>query len=122
MVLCGATRARDFHFRGRVADSLDAFLFPPSSSYDRRTLSHMLRHKSTSRASSHVTEDAEEGITERVEDPSDSEVTQPRKKVRWDGNVDTPDEEETEESSTTDVVEKVSHHLYQNFTAGSAVS
>lgn len=82
----------------------------------------MLRHKSTPRASSHVAEDAEEGITERVEDPSDSEDTQPRKKVRWDGNVDTPDEEETEESSTTNVVEKVSDHLYQNFTAGSAGS
>ncbi|KAL1950078.1 hypothetical protein VTO73DRAFT_5200 [Trametes versicolor] len=67
----------------------------------------MLRHKSTLPASSHVAEDAEEGTTERVEDPSDSDDTQPRKKVRWDGNVDTPDEDETEESSTTNVAEKI---------------
>ncbi|OJT13826.1 MutS protein -like protein [Trametes pubescens] len=67
----------------------------------------MLRHKSTSRTSSHIIEDDDEGITERVEDPSDSEDTQPRKKVRWDGNVDTPDEEENEESSSTNVVEKI---------------
>lgn len=81
-----------------VSRSPDAFLFPPSSSSRSTAVVHlpsMLRHKSTSRASSHIAEDAEEGITERVEDPSDSEDTQPRKKVRWDGNVDTHDEEET---------------------------
>ncbi|KAH9846354.1 muts domain V-domain-containing protein [Lenzites betulinus] len=46
-------------------------------------------------------EDAE-GITVRVDDPSDSEDTQPRKKVRWDSSAETPEDEETEES--TDVV------------------
>ncbi|KAI0822038.1 DNA mismatch repair protein MutS [Trametes gibbosa] len=53
--------------------------------------------KTTTRSPSR-TEDTE-GITVCVDDPSDSEDTQPRKKVRWDGSTEIPEGEDTEESS-----------------------
>ncbi|KAI0352675.1 hypothetical protein OH77DRAFT_1513212 [Trametes cingulata] len=59
-----------------------------------------------SRASPSIVEDGDDGITARVENPSDSEETQARKKVRWDRNIETQDEE-TGDDSSTNVVEKI---------------
>ncbi|KAI0632052.1 DNA mismatch repair protein MutS [Trametes polyzona] len=61
-----------------------------------------------SRASSFA-DDAAGGITERVEDPSDPEEAPPRKRVRWDGSGATPsnEDEDIDEDSSTNLVEKV---------------
>ncbi|KAI0670991.1 DNA mismatch repair protein MutS [Trametes maxima] len=58
-----------------------------------------------SRRSSIVDDD--DGIIERVDDPRNSEEAQPRKKVRWEGSVESPVAQDTEVESSSNTVEKV---------------
>ncbi|OSD07423.1 hypothetical protein PYCCODRAFT_1463684 [Trametes coccinea BRFM310] len=68
----------------------------------------MPRRKVPLQSPSLATGDAEdEGITHYVEDDSVSEA-QPRKRVRWDGDIEGPGEDETgEDSSSAAAVEKI---------------
>ncbi|KAI0366907.1 hypothetical protein BV20DRAFT_951195 [Pilatotrama ljubarskyi] len=60
-----------------------------------------------SHTSSCVAGEDEEGITAQFEELSDSEETQTRKKVRWDGNVPAPDEDDGGDDSSSNIVEKI---------------
>ncbi|KAI0643124.1 DNA mismatch repair protein MutS [Trametes meyenii] len=66
----------------------------------------MRRDPVKSRTPCSIGVDDNDGIIERVDEPSDSEEIQSRKKVRWEGSVETPDEEDTGEESSSNTVEK----------------
>ncbi|KAH9889862.1 DNA mismatch repair protein MutS [Cubamyces lactineus] len=64
------------------------------------------KHPSSSNVPS-VTEDDDEGITQYVADPEDTDTVQSRKRVRWEGNLESTEEEESPEDSSSAATEKV---------------
>ncbi|KAI0662083.1 DNA mismatch repair protein MutS [Cubamyces menziesii] len=64
------------------------------------------KHPSSSYVPSTTEEDGD-GITQYVTDPEDTDTVQSRKRVRWEGNLESTEEEESPEDSSSAATEKI---------------